>query len=109
MSLYFKRKATSIIVISFLKWFTDYDKNDKCAFVKYDIKEFYPSITEKAADEALQLDKEYIMISKDKINSVKHCRKSTLCHNEELWIKMVLVVTSKTPWVHSTGLNCPNL
>ena len=35
----------------------------------------------------LKLAKEYIVISEDKINIIKHCRKSILCHDEELWIK----------------------
>ena len=30
-------------MIDCIKWFNDYDKNDKCSFVKYDIKDFYPS------------------------------------------------------------------
>ena len=30
-----------------IKWFNEYDEDDKCSFIKYDIKEFYPSITEK--------------------------------------------------------------
>ena len=30
-----------------IKQIMDNDKNEKCSFVKYDKKEFYPSITEK--------------------------------------------------------------
>ena len=30
-----------------IKWVKNYDKNGKCSFVKYVIKDFYPSITEK--------------------------------------------------------------
>ena len=30
-----------------IKWFKEYDKEDRSSFIKYDIKEFYPSITEK--------------------------------------------------------------
>ena len=40
-------------------------KNDKCSIVKYDIESFYPSITEKAADEVLKQAKEYRLISED--------------------------------------------
>ena len=40
---------------NYIKWFNNLDKNDKCSFIKYDIKEFYRSITEKAANEALKL------------------------------------------------------
>ena len=52
-----------------------------------DIGEFNPSITEKAEDEALKRAKEYILILEDKINITKHCPKSLLYHNEDLWIK----------------------
>ena len=45
------------------------------------------TITEKSIDEALKLAKEYIVISVDKINIIKHCHKSILYHNEKLWIK----------------------
>ena len=43
----------------------DYDKKDKCSFVKYDIREFYSSITEKAVDETLKQAKEFVVISED--------------------------------------------
>ena len=56
-------------------------------FFKYDIRNFYPSITEKTVNEALKLAKEYTRISEDKMNIIKHCRKSLLYLNEELWIK----------------------
>ena len=38
-------------------------------------------------DEALELTKEYISISQGKIIIIKHCHKSLLYHNVELWIK----------------------
>ena len=69
------------------KWFNSLDKNNKCSSIKYDIKEFYSLISEKAVNEALKLAKEYNRISKDKKNIIKHCRKSLLYLNEELWIK----------------------
>ena len=36
-----------------IKWFEEYDKDDRCSFIKYDIKDFYPSITERTLDRAL--------------------------------------------------------
>ena len=60
--------------------------------------EVYPSITEKAAREALKVAKKYIVISEANINILKHCRKSILYHNEELCIKIVLEITSITPF-----------
>ena len=50
-----------------IKWFNNQDKNDKYYFIKYNIREFYPSITEKAVNEELKLAKEYTRISEDKM------------------------------------------
>ena len=55
--------------------------------MKYDIKEFNPSITEKPVNEALNLASEYLLIPEDKIYNIKHYRESLLYHNEDLWIK----------------------
>ena len=55
--------------------------------MKYDIKEFYPSITEKTTKEVLNLAWEYMLIPENKINIIKHCRKSLLYNKEDLWIK----------------------
>ena len=56
-------------------------------FVKYDIKEFYPSITEKTLDKALELSKEYISVPLDKIEVIKHCCKTLLYYDDSIWIK----------------------
>ena len=42
---------------------------------------------EKAVNEVLKLAKEYNRIPEDKMNIIKHCRKSLLYHNEEISIK----------------------
>ena len=55
-----------------IKWFEEYDKDDRCSFIKYDIREFYPSITERALDRALDLAKEYMVIPLDKVEIIKH-------------------------------------
>ena len=55
-----------------IKWFEEYEKNDRCSFIKYDIKDFYPSITERTLDRALDLAKEYMVIPLDKMEIIKH-------------------------------------
>ena len=62
----------------YIKWFEEYDKDDRCSFIKYDIREFYPSITERALDRALDLAKEYMVIPLNKVEIIKHCRKTLL-------------------------------
>ena len=43
-----------------------------------------------AIDETLKLAKEYIVISEDEIDIIKHCRISILHHTKEIWIKKCL-------------------
>ena len=87
----------------------DYDKNDKSSLFEYDIKVFYSCITEKAIDEALNLAKECIVISEDNINIIKHCGKSILYHNEELWIKKGVSGNFDNPMGSLNALHHPNL
>ena len=70
-----------------IKWFEEYEKNDRCSFIKYDIKDFYPSITERTLDRALDLAKEYMVIPLDKVEIIKHCRKTLLYYEDSVWIK----------------------
>ena len=42
-----------------IQWFNNLDKNDKCSFIKYDIREMYPLITRKAVNEALKSAEDY--------------------------------------------------
>ena len=65
------------------KWFEESDKNDMCSFIKYDIREFYPSITERTLDRALDLAKEYMVIPLDKEEIIKHCRKTLLYYEDK--------------------------
>lgn len=44
----------------------------KCSFIKYGIK-FYLSILKKTVNKALNLGREYMLISDDKIKIIKHC------------------------------------
>ena len=70
-----------------IKWFEEYEKDDRCSFIKYDIKDFYPSITERTLDRALDLAKEYMVISLDKVEIIKHCCKTLLYYEDSVWIK----------------------
>ena len=55
---------------------------------------FYPSITEMALERALDLAKEYMMIPLDKVEIIKHCRKTLLSYEDSIWIKKEKVGTS---------------
>ena len=80
-----------------IKWFEECDKDDRCSFIKYDIREFYPSITERALDRALDLAKEYMVIPLDKVEIIKHCLKTLLYYEDSIWIKEGEGVNFDTP------------
>ena len=72
---------------SVIEWFSNIDSKKNSAFIQLDIKDFYPSITEKILDNAMELAKEYTTISDDNIRIIKHCRKSLLFEKDTAWVK----------------------
>ena len=53
----------------------------------FDIKDFYPSITQDLLNKALNFASEYIYISKCDIDVINHARKSLLFDVSYTWIK----------------------
>ena len=70
-----------------LKWFKNIEEKKNCNFIKFDIKEFYASITGKILDKALLFAKQHHDIFNDNIRLVKHYRNSLLFSNNEVWKK----------------------
>ena len=56
-------------------------------FIQFDIKDFYPSITEEILEEAISFAKSLTDIDDHKIRTIKHWRKSLLFHNNVAWKK----------------------
>ena len=65
------------------RWFRNIPNKSECKFIQLDIKEFYPSITEKSLSNAITFAENYISISKEDTRIIKHCRKSLLFHGNE--------------------------
>ena len=76
-------KNTSNII----NWFNNIENKKDCSFIQFDIKEFYPSITEEILEEAISFAKSLMDIDDHKIRTIKHCRKSLLFHNNVAWKK----------------------
>ena len=76
-------KNTDDVICSF----RNIPSKSECKFIQLDIKEFYPSITEKSLNNAITFAKDYIWISKEDIRIIKHCRKSLLFYRKEAWKK----------------------
>ena len=72
---------------SVIKCFKDIEDKKNCTFIKFDIREFYPSITKTILDKALLFAKQHHDMSNDNIRLIKHCRKSLLFSNNEVWKK----------------------
>ena len=65
-----------------MEWFNNIEEKKNCTFIKFDITEFYSSITETILNKALLFTKQHHGISND-----KHCHNSLLFSNNEVWKK----------------------
>ena len=61
-----------------ISWFKNIPNKYNCKFIKFNIIEFYPSITENLLKKSINFAKEYVNIDDDTINIIMHCRKSVL-------------------------------
>ena len=61
-----------------LKWFNNITDKINCSFIQFDIKEFYPSITENILHQTLEFAKQHANIDKNDLRIINHCRKSLL-------------------------------
>ena len=61
-----------------ITWFSKINEKQNCTFVQLDIKEFYPSISKKIFDDAINFAKTHTTISDETLRIIKHCRKSLL-------------------------------
>ena len=58
-----------------------------CVFIKFDIREFYPSIKEDILKTSLSFANEYQNIPEEDTRIINHCRKSLLFSNNQPWKK----------------------
>ena len=74
-------------MISVIKWFKNINNKRLCKSLQFDITDFYQSIKETLLNEAIQLAKEHVPITKKDIETIFHARKSVLYNNREAWVK----------------------
>ena len=58
-----------------------------CKFLKFDIVDFYPSITVDLLSSAINFAREFAPVNDDIINIIMHCRKSFLFCENNTWVK----------------------
>ena len=70
-----------------LNWFKEIKNKKFQQFIQLDIQEFYPSITEKIFDDAIEYASSVCPISKETIDTIKNACKSLLFSEGETWVK----------------------
>ena len=70
-----------------IAWFKEIPNKERCSFVKYDIADFYPSISEKLLENSIDFARNLTDIDDDSIRIIMHCRKSLLFCYDSAWIK----------------------
>ena len=70
-----------------IDWFTNIQEKGKHTFTMFDIKDFYPSITETLLRNAMNFAKRHTNVSKKDIELIYHARKSLLFNENDTWMK----------------------
>ena len=72
---------------SVIEWFINIKEKNAYKFCMFDVKDFYPSITESLLLNALNFAGAHSHIKKKDIDVIMHARKSLLFNNKEAWVK----------------------
>ena len=70
-----------------IKWFTALENKTDCSSIKFDIREFYPFITEDLLKTSSSFANEYQNTPEEDIRIINHCRKSLLFSDNQPWKK----------------------
>ena len=70
-----------------IKQFSTSENKNDYLFIKFDIKEFYPSITEDILKTSFSFANKYQDIPEEDIPIINHCCKSLLLNNNQPWKK----------------------
>ena len=74
-------------LMTVINWIKTSVQKGSSRFIKFDICEFYPSITEELLRKALKYARSFAEISDEEADIILHCKKSLLFHNNEVWTK----------------------
>ena len=72
---------------SVTEWFKSTDNKKDHIFVKFDIWELYPSVSESIFKKSILFAKEHHHIPDEDVRIIDYCRKSLLFHKNEPWKK----------------------
>ena len=74
-------------ISSVVKWFQNLPEKNKSKFLKFDIIDFYSSITEKLLKIAISFAKKFTAVSDNTIKIILNARKSLLSNSNNPWMK----------------------
>lgn len=72
---------------SVVTWFNNIQDKEKYKFIKFDIVDFYPSISEELLNKSIQFAKSKTNVENFELEIIKHARKSLLFNKDEIWTK----------------------
>jgi hypothetical protein len=70
-----------------IEWFNGIADKSRTRFIKFDICNFYPSITKHLLDKAILFAKQHTKVTEKEITIIKHARKSLLFNQSTEWVK----------------------
>ena len=70
-----------------IKWFENLQNKQKRRFIKFDIADFYPSITEHLLERSIEYAKSFATIEHKTLEAISLARKSLLFSKHEIWVK----------------------
>ena len=70
-----------------IDWFKKIENKKSSRFIKFDIVDFYPSISEQLLHNAVAFAKLHTTISDQEIRILKHSRKALLFDSKDIWLK----------------------
>ena len=76
-------KSTQAVI----NWFKRVPEKSRCSFIKFDVDNFYPSITLELFNKAIEFAKQHVDISNDDLAIITQARKTLLYHNGQPWTK----------------------
>ena len=72
---------------SVIKWFNAINNKQNSMFTKFDIVDFYPSISEDLLNKAIEFARTITTIDADIIQTISHARKALLFDSKNVWVK----------------------
>ena len=75
-----------------IDWFKSIKDKQRCRFVIFDIKDFYPSVKESLLKQSLDFAEKYIKVTSEDKAIIKHGRNYLLFNKQQIWIKKKWII-----------------